>query len=165
MTRNPETNDELLLRVDALLEEGKVEEAIRMLRGRGLDAPALRNAMGVCLMRAGKPQAAVEVYRDLLVIPGGVSLKLDAPLLHKVNYATALLLAGNVSGCRTILDDLRNDGHPSVARLRAAIAAWRRTLGVFERLRCALLGEAPRPVTLDFPPGEVLDRAGLRPAA
>ncbi len=165
MTRNPETNDELLVRIDALLRAGQVDEAARMLRSRGLDAPALRNAMGVCMMRAGKPTAAVEIYRDLLVIPGGVSLKLNAPVHHKVNYATALLLAGNISGCRTILDDLRYEQHPSVARLRGAIAAWKRTLGLLERVRCALLGEATRPVKLDFPPGEVLEQPELRPAA
>lgn len=167
MTKNPERNSDLLTRIDELLRTGRVDEAIQMLRTRGLDSPALRNAMGVCLMRAGKAAQAVDVYRDLLMIPGGISLKLDAPTLHAVNYATALLLMGNVSGCRTIVDDIPGAPHPSVVRLRAAIAAWKRTLSPIQRLRCALLGEAPKPVSLDFPPGELTDLPGpeLRPAA
>lgn len=60
--RAAETPD-LLSRVDRLLREGHPREALALLPAT--DAPALKNARGVCLLRLGRHSEAVETLRDL----------------------------------------------------------------------------------------------------
>ena len=52
---------------------------------------------------------------------GGFGLKDDAPTVLKTNYATAQLLAGNLTGCVVTLGQVRDEGHPAVRRLRSAL--------------------------------------------
>ena len=156
MTENPQTPAVVLNRVRQLLDEGDPKKAIETLRRIGSDSPTMRNAYAVCLMRAGETEKAVAVYRRLLLPDGGVVLHDDAPALHKTNFATALLLANNLTGCIEILNDMRAEENPSVRRLRNAIAQWARSVGWWRRLlvmRCDM--RAKRPVVLDFAPGEI----------
>jgi hypothetical protein len=117
----------------------------------------LSNAYGVCLMRAGELDKAVDVFQGLC-LSSSVCFKLDASALCLANYATALLLKGNVSGCVGVLRQARNQAHPAVRRLLDAIARWRSSLSWVERLRMVTSGRLlEKPVDLGREPGDVTD--------
>src|SRR5262245_33902605 len=83
--------------VGKLLEEGQPAAALTRLGNARIRSPWLANAAGVCLLRLGNPKAAVETFRGL-VLSGGLILRGDVPTEFKVNFATALLADGNLSG-------------------------------------------------------------------
>lgn len=143
-----------LEQVRSLLEEGHVDKALDTLNKLKDRAPWAENARAVCLMRLGHPDRAISIYRSMLLI-NGVILRQDAPVVFVVNFATALLLAGNVSGALDMLNEAHQPDHPSVARVRVAIDRWRKSLGFFQRLAFAAGTTPDKPVPLDFPPGEV----------
>jgi hypothetical protein len=166
MYRNPEKAGEVLAVVRKLLNEGKPKDAIDRLRRFGATCPELTNAYGVCFMRAGEMAKAVELYRNLCIGEGGVCLRPDVSIVFKRNFATALLLAGNVAGSLSVLREISREDDPGVVRLRAEIARWKRSLTWLERCWFAMSGEAPkRPVVLDFPPGDLDEPREMRPAA
>jgi hypothetical protein len=161
-----ERADDALAAVQNLLDAGKPQEAANMLRRFGTGSLELGNAYGVCLMRAGDFSRAVEVFRGLVLSNAGVCLRADVPTAVKTNYALALLLAGNVSGCLFTLQEIGQEQDPMIIRLRAAVDRWRASLTWWQRLWFKAAGEAPaKPVPLDFAPGELFDKAPLRPAA
>lgn len=165
MQRIPETSAEMLAVLAQKLNAGKVREAADQLRHYGTGSHELMNAYGVILMWSGDTAKAVDVYRHL-VMGGGVSLRSDLPVLYKTNFAAALLLNGNVSGCQGVLDEIDQEHNAGVIRLRLAIRRWKKSLSPWRRLWFMLSGEAPKQsVTLNFPPGDLLSETVLRPAA
>jgi hypothetical protein len=166
MYRNPEKVSDVLALIRRLLSESKPKEAIDRIRRFGATCPELSNAYGVCLMRAGETAKAIELYRNFCIGEGGVCLRPDVPIVFKTNFATALLLAGNVAGCLSVLQEISREHDAGVVKLRVAIARWKRSLTWLERCWFAMSGEAPkRPVVLDFPPGDLDEPRELRPAA
>lgn len=166
MNRNPEKVSDVLALVQKLLDAGRPKDAVELIRKFGASSPELSNAYGVALMRAGETAKAVDVYRGLCVGESGFCLKADLPTDFVANYATALLLANNVSGCVATLREITEPGDPYVVKLRAAIRGWRRTLGWWRRLAFDWYGVEPdRPVPLDFPPGAFHGDRQERPAA
>ncbi len=156
MNENATTIPALLERVRQLLDDGKPDKAVEILRRAGSDSPVVRNAYAVCLMRMGETEKAVTVYRRLLLPDDGVVLRHDAPVLFKTNFAIALLLENNVAGCIDILNDMKDERSPGVQRLRDAVARWRKSVGWFRWLAVTRFGmSVTRPVTLDFAPGEI----------
>jgi hypothetical protein len=141
----------LLARVGQLLREGKPEAALALTAGD--NAPWVRNARGVCLLRLGRAGQAVEALRDLVFAPAGFGVREDAHPVFQANYAAALLLDGNRDGFWAIFSRIRDRGHPAVARLDDAVHRWKAGLTAWQRLG-SLLGGGPR-FTLDFPPGEL----------
>jgi hypothetical protein len=153
---NPGSVCEALARVQSFLSEGRSDKAIEFLSRLGMGNPDLSNAYGVCLMRAGALDKAVEVYQNLC-LNGSVCVKLNASTLHLANYATALLLKGNLSGCWAVLRQARDPSHPAVRRVQDAIQHWRRSLSWIQRLRMTLTDHPPgKPVDLGFEPGELM---------
>jgi hypothetical protein len=71
-----------------------------------------------------------------------------------VNYATALLLAGEIRGCLGVLAGINDDQNPSVVRLRVAVKNWKRSLGFVTRLRWVFGETIDDPVPFDGVPGE-----------
>ena len=88
---------------------GNYQKALDLLRSAGRE-PRMQNAIGVCLMRLGRTEDAVRVFRELVLAPGGIGLKPEIPLIPKVNFATSLLLAGHRTGCLDVLAGLGEDG-------------------------------------------------------
>src|SRR5262249_577514 len=82
--------------------------------------------------------------------------------VFKTNYATALLLSGNIAGGLRALDEVRDEQCPAVGRLREAVRRWERNLTFWQRVNWWLGGEPDRPLTLDFPPGD-LESGGRGP--
>jgi hypothetical protein len=148
----------VLQRVQQLLEEGKPKEALNFLRSSGTaTTPHLGNALGVCLLRLGDAEQAIQVYRGLLFADGGLSLSRSAPTTFKANFATAMLMKNNVSGCLDVLSETEEKQHPAVQQLRAAIRRWRKGLTFGQKIKSFLGIAHDNPVPLDFPPG-YLDR-------
>jgi hypothetical protein len=146
---------DLFQEVETLLNENRPEEALERIKAAGVRSKAMRNAYGVCLMRAGRIDKANAVFREL-VLPGtGFFLDPEAPTVFKTNYATVLLLGTHVNGCVEVLSQIEDQNHPSVIRIRSAIAAWKRTLGPVRRWLSPLLGLPEKVVPLTFAPGDL----------
>lgn len=148
----PATTADLQTRVDDLLREGRPREALALLPAA--DAPWVRNARGVCLLRLGRAGEAIEVLRDLVFGPGGFAVRPDADPVHQANYATALLLDGNPEGFSSILGGIDDRSHPAVAGLDEAVRRWRAGMTVWQRVASALGVGGPR-LTIPFPPGHL----------
>lgn len=146
--------EQALAQVRKLVDEDNAREALDVIAKFGANSAEMRNAYGVCLMRAGDLDKAIETYRGLCV-GEGVNLRSDAPPVHLTNFATALLLKGNLTGCLDILHHLQGSPHPAAARLQAAIDRWRQSLTWWQRLGLSTGAYEPRkPVDLGFPPGD-----------
>ena len=151
---------EVLARVQSLLHEGQPNKAIELLSRCRMGNPELSNAYEFCLLRAGELDKAVDVYQGLC-LNGSVCFKPGSSTLHLVNYATALLLKGNVSGCLAALHRAPDPSHPAAQRLLDAIQRWQRSLGWVQRLRMALASYRPaKPVELGFEPGQFANGTG-----
>lgn len=134
---------------------GKYQRALELLTPAQRD-DRTRNTRGVCLIRLGRIEDAIRLFRELVLQGGCTWTRPDLPTVYKTNFATALLLGGHSDGCMDILRDLKDENHPSVLRLQAAVKQWTKTLSWWQRLNWWLGKIAPsnRPVTLDFPPGD-----------
>jgi hypothetical protein len=147
--------EEVLRRVQHLASSGLYAKAVDFLKSAGCDAQLL-NAKGVCLLRAGRFDEAMRLYRGLVLNPGCTWMRSDVPVVYKTNYATALLLGGQPSGCLEILAELRDEQNPTVQRLRAAIRTWESQLSFWQKLnwRFGRIEPANRPVTITFDAGD-----------
>jgi hypothetical protein len=151
----PATMDQALAKIRKYLDENKPAEAIEFISRFGAANAALKNLYGVCLMRTGQLDKALEVYRGIC-IGHGVSLKSDAPIAHMVNYATVLLQHRNVAGCQDVLRHIEQSNHPGTARIQAALDRWRASLSSWERLKLRLSDYRPeKPIELESPLGVV----------
>lgn len=153
-TPRPEGARPALDTIRSLLDGGQVEKALHVAR-RWDDDHDIRNAIGVCYLRMGNVEKAIGLFRGLTLACGGVYLKSDIPDKYKVNFAAALLLSGNVSGCTSILDELKDRQCPAAMQLREAIDDWKKSLSLWQRLSLVLGGQMKHPIRLGFPPGEV----------
>jgi len=147
--------NDVLDQVRALLSRNDPQAAMEVLsphmRSR---SKLIINAYGVCLMRMGRNEEAMELLRELVFQGNSFALSTDVPSVVKTNFATALLLTHNVDGAQSVLNQLDETKDEAVARLKAAIAKWKKSLSLFERLQC-LWGTPEKRVVLDYPPGEV----------
>jgi hypothetical protein len=141
--------------VAGMLAAGRPQEALETLDcAAGTDDEALLNLRGVCLMRLGRAAAAVSLFRTLALSNVTARLRSGVPPAYVVNFATALVLAGNAAGARRLLDELGRDDLAAVARLRAALDRRRRAFSPVQKMLAALGVEPEEPVELPFPPGE-----------
>ena len=141
--------------VRKLLEEGRPKDALDLINRSGQKTKHIQNARGVCLLRSGKHDQAMAIFRDLVFPSGSFSIDPDIPTVFQTNYVTALLMVNNVVIATSILDQIEDKKHPAVLRLRSTIRKWKRGLSLFRRL-LLLVGSYPgNPVSLDFPPGDL----------
>jgi len=141
--------------VRLLLAEGRCEEALKIARRHEAGGAEMRNAMGVCLLRLGRIDQALTVFRPLAMSGGGFVLHSDSLAKYKINFATTLLLLGQVCGCEGALREVGHEDDPQVRRLRQAIARWKKSLGRWERAQWWFGSPLETPVHLDDPLGEV----------
>lgn len=147
--------EQLLATVEEFLQQEQCSKAIELLRRSKSGSPWVRNALGVCLLRQGEIQRAIELFRGLVLTSGSILLRMDVPTVFQTNFATALLMAGNVSGCQSALHNAESAGHPAVSRLRDAIVAWKQSLNFWQRVNWYLGAQPEQPIRLDFPPGDL----------
>lgn len=148
--------DEVLARVRRHLDDGRPEKALEAIRRAKAKSVWLTNAAGVCQLRLGDAQAAVETFRGL-VVTGGIQLRDDIPPVFKLNFAAALLAAGNIDGFLSALSEV-GDQHPAAGRYRDAYRRWLAGHSRWQQLKMALGGQPSRPFEADFPLGEVSGR-------
>jgi hypothetical protein len=152
--RTPIANeDETCAKIRRLIDAGRYEEAMKVARSRS-DAPT-RNALGVCLMRMGRPQEAVRIYRALVLDGTGLFLREHLPVIYKTNFAFALMLSGNVVGGINIIEELAGEDHPSAGKLRETVANWKAQLNFLQKLGLKFGLEPNRPLIVDGPIGEL----------
>jgi hypothetical protein len=134
---------------------GEYQKTLDLLRSDGRNA-RVRNTRAVCLMRLGRHEEAIRVLRELVMTPGSTWMRAEAPTVHKINFATALLLGGHPNGCLDMLAEIKEPKHPSIVRLQAAVGRWVSSLSLWQKLNWWVYGIVPakRPVTIDFLPGE-----------
>jgi len=151
--RPPEVS-ELLTKVAAALDAEHPRKALDLLQRWKVKSPWVTNAMAVCLMRLGDAPRAVEMLKGL-VVTSGVCFRSDVPAVFLTNFATALLMMDNVSGCESALVAISDQQDPGVQRLRNAIGQWWVGLSFWQKLRWYWGDTLGHPVKLDFPPGEI----------
>jgi hypothetical protein len=152
--RPPEVTD-LLNKVEQHLQDGQSAVALECIARAKIKSPWLTNAAGVCQLRLGNTDVAVNVFRGLVLAPGGLVLRDDVPTVFKTNYATALLAAGHLSGGLSVLADIRDEGNPAVQRLRTAIRHWQGCLTFWQKVSWYVGGQPDRPLVLDSPLGDL----------
>ncbi|QDT91120.1 hypothetical protein [Gimesia algae] len=146
--------DVLLNRVDQLLQANSPDKALTLIANSKIKTPWLRNATAVCQLRLGNPQVAIEIYRSLLV-NGGIFLRADAPVVFKVNFAVALLLNQNLPGFYNALSELKDEEHPSIPKLKAAVKNWRQQLTLWQKFQLICGNQPHAPLELGFAPGDL----------
>lgn len=126
-------------------------------------SPQTLSRLGVCHLRLGNASEAVRIYRGLVLQPGCTWERTDIPPVYRLNYATALLLAGQPAGCIEVLQSKTLADHPRALELKAAIKRWERSLGFFKRWDWRLNGVTPKDchIELDFEPGEFEETASV----
>ncbi len=144
-----------LHRAADLIQKQDYAGAANLLKSAGCDVQ-VRNTLGVCLMRLGQIEQAVNVYRALVLIPGSVVERAEVSNSCKRNFATALLMKGLPSGTISVLSATGDSDHPIAVRLLSAIRQWEKSLSWFRWLDWKLNGVEPSScsVPLDFVPGE-----------
>ena len=152
-TEWPAEVEGVLKNVDRLLQEGATDKALELLQRSKSNSPWLANATAVCHLRLGKPRLAIDIYRRILV-SGGLSLKADAPMIFKINFATALLLNNSLTGYRSTIAEAQADDHPETLKLESDIQSWKSKMTGWQRLKLSL-GLEPPPIQLSFQPGSL----------
>ncbi len=137
----------LLRKVASLVEAGKAEEAFDFINARGVGDSVFKNARAVCLMRMGQPPLAVRALREICLTSHGTMLRDDIPDHYATNLASALFAAGNVAGCRAILDELAKNDLPRVQELKELIRQWEQQMSFWQRLKwkCGIQPPIPTP--------------------
>lgn len=138
--------------IQKMLDSGKPREAMEYLDRLDSNNHLIQNARGVCLMRLGQADAAIQILRDL-AFQGQICIPSDTPPLFAANYATALLMKGYNQEALEILAALKPAQHPYIAALYDAVAEWKRGLTLFQKLCCRLKLYPKKPISLAVPPG------------
>jgi len=147
----------ILLRVQEQLDVSKPHKAFDILKAKECsNIPQCKNARGVCWMRMGELDDALRVFRDLCLASGGLMMREDVPTTFKTNLATTLALRGNVVGCLATLAETKDEGAPTVVKLRAAIDDWKRSLSAWQRFMFRLGVEPKAKIQFPFAPGDLL---------
>ncbi len=158
--------DPTLRRAREWIQNRNYSKAANLLATAGRDAK-VRNALGVCLMRMGKVDSAVEVFRSFVLMPGTVIERGDVNHASKRNFATALIMKGYPSGALDVLAETHDPDHPMAVRLREAIAQWEKSLPWLRWFDWKLNHIEPKNchVPLTFEPGEFDFDVAISPLA
>jgi hypothetical protein len=119
-----------------------------------LPCPWTANALAVCYLRLGNTVRALRLLRHIAADDAG-RLRPDVPMVFKTNLATARLAAGDATGCVGILDEIGDDDHPAVRRLRTAVAEWAASLTAWDRCLRRFGVRPTRSPVLAVPVGEL----------
>ncbi len=154
MATTPKTNT-MLEQAHDLIGDNRCREALDLINRSGQHSAPMENARGVCMLRLGEIDKASKVFRELIFPTGAICISPNAPVTYQANYITAMFLAGNLVAGIGVLGQIRDRQHPAVLKLQVALKTWKKGLGLFQRLACLLSAYPHKPVTLDFPPGNL----------
>ena len=136
-----------------LLDRGNATGARDLLYKQGSSNSTPRNLLAVCYLRLGDPQRALDILRSMIFPDGGLLPKESAEPAWIVNFATAMVLRGDIEAGRRALRWLKDPVHPGAVRLLGAIEAWEKSPGAGGRFKRMFGGRPQKPIPLDFPPG------------
>lgn len=145
--------------LEAMLKEiakKHYDKAISLSGRQGGQDMEIVNARGVCLMRTGRYDEAVALFRNLVLQPGCTWMRKERPVHFKTNFATALLLIGHPSGCLDMLHELGGEAPATTEALRAAVKKWESGLSWLSWLDWKINRIDPKNCTvpISFEPGE-----------
>jgi hypothetical protein len=98
---------------------------------------------------------AVDRFRSLVLGAVGSTLREDVPAVFKINYAVALLAAGDFQRFLTVWPIIRRESSPSVKKLEEALRKGKANLSLWQKLKWWTGLSLSYPVRLDFPLGEL----------
>ncbi len=122
-----------LQQVQSLLDQDKPQDALDYLNHQCNGKTCFHNARAVCQMRLGHASQAVRTLRPLVYPEGAGKSPCDQPL-YQANLAAALMADGRLVAANIVLKQVREKAHPAVREIRDVMDAWKKTLGVGERL-------------------------------
>ncbi|MFO0865042.1 MAG: hypothetical protein U0744_10385 [Gemmataceae bacterium] len=146
----PATLGPTMTEVAAELDSRRPQKAMELLRRSDLNSPWVANAMGVCQLRLGQTQAAVDTFRRLAVADH-LTLRSDAPATFKANFAAALFLSGNAAGGTGALREISDKEHPAVKRLQQEVKRWQASLPLLQRINWFFGGEPSTVFAMENP--------------
>jgi Flp pilus assembly protein TadD len=135
------------------LNRGDIESAAAQLEEQNSSDNTLRNLLAVCNLRLGEAQQALDLLRPMIFPDGGFLPKESADPAWIVNFATALILRGDVEAARSTLSRLKDPAHPGAVRLHSAIETWEKSLGARGRFKRMFGGGSRKAFPPDFLPG------------
>ncbi|WP_233215030.1 tetratricopeptide repeat protein [Rhodopirellula bahusiensis] len=141
--------------VSSLLSKRDYEGIIRRLHSAGR-SPAIRNTLGVCLMRLGRKEEALSVFRQFVLSSNGFLERSEVSSACKRNFATALLVNGLVGGALDALNQSGDPDHPRAIELRTCLQDWERSLSWWRWLDWKINRIVAKDcqVPMNFEPGE-----------
>jgi hypothetical protein len=140
--------------VRLLLDQGKPQEALNLLKHLGQNSALTKNIQGVCLLRLGKIHEAISILSEI-TFQGKVCIPPETPVVFQTNFATAMLMVNNKEAAISVVERLDDKQHPAVARIRNAIKTWEKGLNIFQRLLSKAGIYPQKAIPLDFVPGDV----------
>jgi hypothetical protein len=140
--------------VRQLLDQGRPQEALNLLKHLGQNSASSKNIQSVCLLRLGKIHEAVSILSEI-TFQGNICIPPETPVVFQTNFATAMLMANNKEAAISAVEHLDDKQHPAVARIRNAIRTWEKSLNVFQRLLCKAGIYPKKAIPLDFVPGDI----------
>lgn len=126
------------------------KKAIQRLEKNPSNDITEKNAIAVCQLRLGNYDGAINILQGVIYYEHSIVMRDNVPLVHKINFATALLLKGNIGGCETMLSQLSEVTHPVIFNLHKSIMEWRKGLTLFEKIGVIKTNKKPK---IDFTPG------------
>ncbi|WP_236696010.1 tetratricopeptide repeat protein [Rhodopirellula islandica] len=141
--------------VSNLLSQRDYEGVVRRLHSAGR-TPAIRNTLGVCLLRSGRKEEALSVFRQFVLSSDGVLERSEVSSACKRNFATALLVNGLVGGALDALNQSGEPDHPRAIELRTCLRDWERSLSWWRWLDWKINRIVAKDcqVPMNFEPGE-----------
>ncbi|HOD81481.1 MAG TPA: hypothetical protein PKG77_08645 [Phycisphaerae bacterium] len=143
----------VLQRAKHMLDAGQSEHALEVLAGCGQHSRVIENAKGVCLLRLGRLEAALKVFRELVFPGGAFTIPDETPTVFRANYVTTLLLMDNLTVGMQLLREIPERRHPLVEQLDASVRRWKRSLPWWRRVLTWIGLYPARSFRLDSLPG------------
>jgi len=140
--------------VRQLLDQGRPQEALNLLKHLGQNAASSKNIQAVCLLRLGKIHEAISILSEI-TFQGNICIPPDTPVVFQTNFATAMLMANNKEAAISVVEHLDDKQHPAVSRIRNAIKTWGKSLNLFQRLLLRVGIYPGKAIPVDFVPGDL----------
>jgi hypothetical protein len=140
--------------VRLLLDQGRPQEAMNLLKHLGQNTASSKNIQSVCLLRLGKIHEAITILSEI-TFQGNICIPRETPIVFQTNFATAMLMANNKEAAISVVERLDDKQHPAVVRIRNAIKTWEKGLNIFQRLLSKAGIYPKKAIPLDFVPGDI----------
>ncbi len=152
--------------IESFLSNGQPERALKKLRDIDDNSNQIQNAIGVCLLRIGEYQEALDIFLRLVKWDALGGFMKSCPLVYKKNFmCTVLCLGGHEAFVKAFLqlnsEQLADEG---VRRLEKDYLNWEKEserryskLPLYKRFArsAGLLSQPVEAIPLSFTPGEL----------